>query len=135
MGVADKILHILYILGYFISSILLISIDLPVIQAGPADLNITLSNNATFRCQATGVPPITGYQWFFNDTLLTSSSHHVIQGPTLIIVSVTLADVGYYKCLVSNQVGDSMSNQAFLTVLRKKIVFLFCTILLSALYP
>lgn len=114
-------------------SIILAPIDLPIIRAGPVDVNVTLSSNASFNCQAAAVPPITGYQWFFNNTLIPSSPRYVVRGSSLFIISATLADIGYYKCQVSNLVGDSISKQALLTVLRKQAIIrnLCCSIFIS----
>ncbi|EDV19465.1 uncharacterized protein TRIADDRAFT_62089 [Trichoplax adhaerens] len=97
--------------------------DLPTITANPKDSNVTLTSNATFTCQATAVPPISDYKWYFNNTLIIPlSSHYVIRGSTLYILSATLDDIGSYSCMASNALGQATSKTAFLRVLPEKYV-------------
>ena len=83
----------------------------PSISQHPATQTATVGQSVTFTVSATGTPPL-AYQWQRNGTNIsgaTSSSYT--------ISSVTSGDNGArFRCVVSNQAGTAVSNEAILTV-------------------
>lgn len=81
---------------------------LPVITAQPASATVTSGGSASFSVTATGA---TGYQWTFNGSNISGAT-----GTTYTISSVTSANAGSYRVVVSNAAGSLNSEIATLTV-------------------
>jgi uncharacterized repeat protein (TIGR02543 family) len=93
----------------------------PGITIQPGDTTVTNGDTASFSVAAAGTAPL-AYQWQFNEVNLTNGTtgwNSVIDGATttnLLITSVTNNDSGYYRVIVSNDLGSTNSIRAFLTV-------------------
>jgi len=83
----------------------------PVITAQPQNLSVLAGEAATFSVTATGTAPLT-YQWRRdgNDITNATSSSYTIQ------VTAAGDDGAQFSCMVSNQGGSVISNNATLTV-------------------
>lgn len=81
---------------------------LPVITAQPVSTSVTTGGSASFSVTATGA---TGYQWLFNNSNISGAT-----GPTHTISSVTTANAGSYRVVVTNNVGAVDSDTTTLTV-------------------
>jgi Matrixin len=82
--------------------------SLPVITAQPVGATVTTGGSASFSVTATGA---TGYQWTFNGSNIGGAT-----GATHTISSVTTANAGSYRVVVSNGVGSVNSDTVTLTV-------------------
>jgi hypothetical protein len=82
--------------------------SLPVITSQPASTTVTTGGSASFSVTATGA---TGYQWTFNGNNIGGAT-----GATHTISSVTSANAGSYRVVVSNAAGSLNSDTATLTV-------------------
>lgn len=81
---------------------------LPIITSQPASATVTTGGSASFSVTATGA---TGYQWTFNGSNIGGAT-----GATHTISSVTAANAGSYRVIVSNAAGSLSSDTATLTV-------------------
>jgi hypothetical protein len=95
-------------------------ICLPTVITGPTPASQTVDPgaNATFSVAATGSTPLT-YQWRKYSTTSSSSFFTVVGGNslTLTLPTVTTADAGNYRVLVTDPCGNStLSANATLTV-------------------
>jgi len=83
----------------------------PGITTHPADQTVSEGANATFSVVASGTPPLS-YQWQRNSVNIsgaTSSSYT--------LTNAQLSDSGdVFRCVVTNDFGNAISNQALLTV-------------------
>jgi autotransporter-associated beta strand protein len=88
----------------------------PVITSQPANLTVNLGQNATFSVAVNGDTPFT-YQWFQNG--LPASGGNVSGGTTrqLIITDVMTSNGGTYYVAITNDVGQTISSNATLTVI------------------
>lgn len=119
-GIANPVdLHVtadgsLYYLAFGAGAV--VRIQYPVVQQGPtitmqpSDQNVVPGQLATFEVQATGTAPI-HFQWQRNQVNIPDADA-AIYG-----ILPTLADNGAkFRCLVSNALGTTPSNEATLTV-------------------
>ena len=81
---------------------------LPIITSQPVSATVTSGGSASFSVTATGA---TGYQWTFNGSNIGGAT-----GATHTISSVTAANAGSYRVVVSNAAGSLNSDTATLTV-------------------
>lgn len=82
----------------------------PAITGQPQSLTVAAGAKATFIVVATGAEPL-GYQWQHSLTNLPDAT-----GATLTLNSVTDADAGPYRVVVTNSFGSAASDEAILTV-------------------
>lgn len=88
----------------------------PVIVTGPASLALSPGQSAHFAVTATGDATL-AYQWQFNGANLANNGR--IAGVTtaaLTIGNSTVADDGYYRCVVTNLYASATSASAMLSV-------------------
>jgi alpha-tubulin suppressor-like RCC1 family protein len=89
----------------------------PSITSQPQGTNVLAGLNATFKVAATG-SPTPAYQWFFNGTALTNSTHiGGATGATLTVGNVAYPDGGNYQVVLTNSRGSTTSSVAVLKVL------------------
>lgn len=81
---------------------------LPVITAQPVGATVTTGGSVSFSVTATDA---TGYQWTFNGSNISGAT-----GTTHTISSVTTANAGSYRVVVSNGAGSVNSDTVTLTV-------------------
>ena len=92
----------------------------PTIITHPASQLVTVRMTFTLNCEATGEGSIT-YQWEtrnINGGQWVDSSNN---SSTLVVSN--LRDPQQYRCIVSNEVGSTVSNVATITVLSKYTKF------------
>ena len=83
----------------------------PNITQQPANQTASIGQPVTFTVSASGAPPLT-YQWQRNRANIAGAN-----GPSYTIASVGSLDNGAsFRCIVSNAVGNAISNEATLTV-------------------
>ncbi len=83
----------------------------PFISNHPDDLVIAEGQSATFTVGVLGSVPLS-YQWQKNSSNIPGAT-----APTLIFPTITPADNGNYRVLVSNPLGNAISNAATLSVI------------------
>ncbi len=83
----------------------------PLITNHPDDLAVAEGGSASFTVAATGQDTLT-YQWQFNGVNIPGADSIV-----LAIASVTPADTGAYRVIVTNNLGADTSNVATLSIL------------------
>jgi hypothetical protein len=83
----------------------------PTIVTQPASLIITQGQSAVFSVVAAGAPPLR-YFWLFNGSALAGQTN-----PVLALTNVPGSADGTYQVVVSNRVGQVLSEPAILTVL------------------
>ncbi|TGE27561.1 PQQ-dependent sugar dehydrogenase [Hymenobacter metallicola] len=86
------------------------STSAPVITGQPANVSVAPGQAASFTVAATGTAPLS-YQWQKNGVNITGAT-----AATYTIASVTAADAGQYRAVVTNAVGSATSSVATLTV-------------------
>jgi subtilisin-like proprotein convertase family protein len=86
-------------------------LPLPQITEQPRDLTVTNGATALFSVTATGSQPLS-YQWLREEGIPIPGQTE----RTLRLNSVTIADSGVYRCVVSNAFGSALSSNAVLTV-------------------
>ncbi|UYZ62525.1 PQQ-dependent sugar dehydrogenase [Hymenobacter weizhouensis] len=82
----------------------------PSISTQPASRSVAPGQSASFTVQATGTAPLS-YQWQKDGVNISGAT-----GATYTIASVTAADAGQYRVVVSNAAGSVTSAAATLTV-------------------
>lgn len=85
-------------------------ITAPSITTQPASQSVTAGATVSFSVAATGTAPL-GYQWQFNGNNISGAT-----SATLTLNSVTSADAGSYRAVISNSAGSVISSPASLTV-------------------
>lgn len=88
----------------------------PEITQQPAEQRVAVGATATLSVQATGAQPLS-YQWMKGQNNLSDGGK--ISGATsdtLQITNCDVADLGGYRCVVTNAFGNATSNSATLTV-------------------
>jgi YVTN family beta-propeller protein len=84
--------------------------QLPLISAGPVNLNLTAGLTADFNVTASGPGTLT-YQWKFNGVAIAGATNS-----TLTIPSVNATNQGVYTVVVSNETGGIESGGGTLTL-------------------
>ena len=85
---------------------------LPVITTPPVAVAANVGQSAVFTVVATGIPPVTSYQWRKGGGILSGAS----TGETLTLSDVQVSHAGSYDVVVTNAVGSTTSIAATLTV-------------------
>jgi hypothetical protein len=90
----------------------------PVIIVQPTNQDIRIGGTTVFAVTATGATPLS-YQWQFNGTNLTDSTHLTgTRTDTLAILNVQANDAGTYRVIVTNLYGVAISSNAVLSQVR-----------------
>jgi len=88
----------------------------PSITQQPAEQSICPGGTAVFTVAATGTAPL-AYQWQKNQVNLGNGGHYSgVTTATLTVTGADAADVGAYRCVVTNSCGSATSNEAALTL-------------------
>lgn len=83
----------------------------PFIALQPQSVTVPVGEDATFRVQASGKPPLI-YKWYVNEILVAN-----LNDPTFVFKNVTLTDNGKkIKSIVTNAQGEVISTEAILFV-------------------
>ncbi len=83
----------------------------PAVASHPQSQSVVSgAAEVTFAVDARGLAPLS-YAWYFNGSALVGQTH-----PTLVLPSVTVAQVGDYRVVVANGLGAVTSQVATLTV-------------------
>jgi pectin methylesterase-like acyl-CoA thioesterase len=85
----------------------------PTISVQPVSLVVTTAQSASFSVSASGVPA-PGYQWLKNNAPITGNAS--AQTSTLLLNTVSAADIATYSVQVSNTAGSTNSQSATLVV-------------------
>jgi uncharacterized protein YraI len=102
--------------GWVAESLLAGSGEAPSITMHPASRAVLPAGTATFTVQATGTAPL-GYRWQKDTVNLSDAGPFSgTLTPTLTVTGVTSAEVGAYRCVVTNSFGNATSNEAALTI-------------------
>ena len=86
------------------------TVTAPTITTQPASRTVTAGQSATFTVAASGTAPLS-YQWQKDGANLAGAT-----SATLTLSSVTSANAGSYRAVVSNSAGSATSAAATLTV-------------------
>ncbi|XP_034337929.2 uncharacterized protein [Magallana gigas] len=93
-----------------------------LVTTGSYTYTVNASNNVTLTCNFTSsYPPVLMVQWYkYNSIISTSMSGKYIggtpQNPSLTIIDFQAADMGTYRCSVSNSYGTRTSSDIHLVV-------------------
>src|ERR1051326_2287104 len=87
----------------------------PVIFEPPKTQTVGTNASALFTVLASGIPPLS-YQWRFNDTDLSGETNS-----SLAFNAVTTSAEGSYSVVVSNALGSTTSQPAFLYISRADV--------------
>ncbi|MGA2787380.1 MAG: protease pro-enzyme activation domain-containing protein [Verrucomicrobiota bacterium] len=88
----------------------------PYFLTQPSSQTNTAGGSAVFSVTAGGLPPF-GYRWLFNGTNLPAGANvSGTAGNVLTLTSVTAANAGSYRVVVTNNFGSITSSVATLTV-------------------
>ena len=81
----------------------------------PRDELVSVSDNVTFTCEASGSLPI-NYSWLYNGSYIMDDPGHIegANTDTLMIINVLVNDWGMYSCEATNIVDNVTSNEATL---------------------
>lgn len=82
----------------------------PVIAVPPLSQSVPLGTNVILQVTATGTGPL-AYQWYFNASLLPGAT-----SAFLALTNVAAAQAGTYQVVVTNGVGQAISQSAYLTI-------------------
>ncbi|XP_035392059.1 hemicentin-1 [Electrophorus electricus] len=79
----------------------------PSISPGPFNVTVTTGLRAVLSCESTGIPA-PQVTWKRNGTPLNTQSgtHRIMSSGSLVIVSASHEDEGYFECTVTNEVGE-----------------------------
>ncbi len=94
----------------------------PSITVQPAPVRLRAGETARFHVEASGSEPLS-YRWQKDNVTLAAVSR--ISGTAtrdLVITSVTAADEGLYRCVVSNAAGETASQAARLEIIQPPAV-------------
>ena len=83
----------------------------PAITVNPLSQSVSQGSNVTLQVTATGTAPL-AYQWYFNTLPLSAAT-----GASLALTNVDPTQAGTYQVIVTNSVGQAISQSAYLTVL------------------
>ena len=90
---------------------------LPQIYVHPCDKTVEVNNDFTFICMAYGA---SSYFWL-RETGDIPSDATGIKSNTLTLHNIVPPDSGRYQCVAINELGNTYSNYAILTVKGKKL--------------
>lgn len=82
--------------------------DSPTISIQPTNLSLAFGSNSSLSVSAIGSEPIS-YRWYKNDQPLAGTAN------TFFIYNFAISDIGNYKVLVKNDVGEIFSNTALVS--------------------
>ena len=82
----------------------------PTITTQPVSKSVNVGNGISFIISATGTAPLS-YQWKKNNVNISGAT-----SATYKIASPRVSDAGTYSCTVTNNVGNTTSNGAVLTI-------------------
>jgi len=89
-------------------------IGVPAIIRQPVDQTVYLTDTATFTVDAAGSGTLT-YQWQKNRANLAEDGHYIgVNTNTLRVTNVLLDDMAAYRCVVTNEEGSTISDEAML---------------------
>lgn len=105
------LIYFLWLLQLFIVNGQAIDKNQPMIQEIPLPKNINL-NQIRLNCDLEqGLPPF-AFEWYFNDKKLEDNNKTTIKirddSSVLIIKSISVDDLGEYKCVVKNDYGEDV---------------------------
>jgi hypothetical protein len=86
-----------------------------MITQQPEDSIACLGSNVSIDCKATGDEPLF-YQWLFEGADVTGDNVEGIETSTLQITGITLSQAGTYTCMVYNNCGSIITDEAEVTV-------------------
>lgn len=93
-----------YKTAYFNTDVVTLEVkDSPTIITQPINLSLTFGSNSAISVSATGSEPIT-YRWYKNDQPLNGTTN------IYYINNFQTSDIGNYKVLIKNDVGEIFSN-------------------------
>ncbi|XP_035536454.1 immunoglobulin superfamily member 10 [Morone saxatilis] len=102
-----------------------LSPDVEEAEVNGVQLSRPLGENLFFDCSSSGSPEAS-VQWILPDHLVLDKSHgnrKVYENGTLLVQGLTARDRGFYRCLVSNQLGvDLLVSQVTVTEERSETV-------------
>jgi len=88
----------------------------PVITVNPSIQIVDSGSTATFTVVASSMIPLS-YQWQKDTSNMTNGGRfYGVDTATLKIASVETSDQGVYRCMVTNSIGNVMSNEATITI-------------------
>ena len=100
---------------YLSSSFFFLTVDPPNISQHPESKSVATGASTTFTVEATGDD--LHFQWKKDsETLLDGRKYRGTKTHTLRIKDVEKCDKGSYQCLVTNDVGEKLSEEADLAV-------------------
>ena len=103
--------------------VLYVCVGLPVVNVSPSIQTVEVTLTAKFIAKVTGVGPFT-YQWQRGDQILTDETKN-----TYLVQNASKEDQNYYRCLVTNNFGDSVvSNKVRLQVIRELTIIIICIV-------
>ncbi|XP_060737332.1 hemicentin-1 isoform X1 [Tachysurus vachellii] len=79
----------------------------PSIKPGPFNVTVTMGQRAALGCESSGVP-VPRVSWKRNGQALNThtGAHRLMTSGSLLIISPSLEDEGYFECTVTNEVGE-----------------------------
>ncbi|XP_026768070.3 hemicentin-1 isoform X3 [Pangasianodon hypophthalmus] len=79
----------------------------PSISPGPLNVTVTMGQRAVLGCESLGVP-VPQVSWKRNGQALNthSGAYRLMPSGSLLIISPSLEDEGYFECTVTNEVGE-----------------------------
>ena len=96
-----------------------VSVGRPIIKAHPTSQLTTVSMSVTLNCEGTGRGSIT-YLW--QNRNINGGQWRNIRSNNRRLVVSNLQESQQYRCVVSNEAGETTSNVATVTVLSKRLV-------------
>ena len=98
----------------------------PVITTHPASHLVTISMNVTLDCEGTGKGPIT-YHWETSN-INRAQWMNISNSNSRKLIVRNLEQSQQYRCVASNEVGSTRSDDATITVLSKYSTYILCKI-------
>ncbi|KAK3540674.1 hypothetical protein QTP70_034595, partial [Hemibagrus guttatus] len=79
----------------------------PSISPGPFNATMTMGQRAVLVCESSGVP-VPRTSWKRNGQVLNthSGAYRLMPSGSLLVISPSLEDEGYFECTVTNEVGE-----------------------------
>ena len=92
---------------------------LPEVTVMPSSQSVEVTHTAVFTAKATGL----GQEKFTYQWQRISNKITIFTGSTLVLTNVNLTESGNYICIVTNEYGDTASDNAYLYVTSKGVVY------------